>query len=95
MPNHFSGFVGSTFVIEFDAVRQKFVGWTPDAPNDGFQIDGGKGYIVHVPEKRNLIFVGASWTNPIQTAAAPSIPSIPTYKRYLGIYYKWKVEGNT
>ena len=88
-----SGLVGSTFVIEFDAVRQKFVGWTPDASNDGFQIDGGKGYIVHVPEKRNLIFVGASWTNPIQTAAAPSIPSIPTYKDTWAFIISGKLKG--
>ena len=75
-----AGLVGSTYVIELDAVRQKFVGWTPNAPNDGFQIDGGKGYIVHVPGQRSLIFVGASWTNPHETAAAPHISSIPTYK---------------
>ncbi|RKU30769.1 hypothetical protein C6497_03570 [Candidatus Poribacteria bacterium] len=74
-----AGMVGSTYVIELDAVRQKFVGWTPNAPNDGFQIDGGKGYIVHVPERRSLIFVGASWTNPFQAAAAPHISSFPTY----------------
>jgi len=74
-----AGLVGSTYVIELDAVRQKFVGWTPNAPNEGFQIDGGKGYIVHVPGQRSLIFVGASWTNPHETAAAPHISSIPTY----------------
>ena len=89
----FAGLVGSTYVIELDAVRQKFVGWTPNAPNEGFQIDGGKGYIVHVPEKRSLIFVGASWSNPLQRAAAPHIPSIPTYNDTWAFMVSGKLNG--
>lgn len=88
-----AGLVGSTFVIELDAVSQKFVGWTPNAPNEGFQIDGGKGYIVNVPKKRNFISVGASWINPIQTAAAPYTPSIPTYKDTWAFMVSGKLKG--
>ena len=88
-----AGFVGSTFVIKLDAVGQKFVGWTPSAPNDGFQIDGGKGYIVNVPKKRNLISVGASWTNPIQTAAAPYTSSIHTYKDTWAFMVSGRLKG--
>lgn len=88
-----AGLVGSTFVIELDAVSQKFVGWTPNSPNEGFQIHGGKGYIVNVPKKRNLISVGASWTNPIQTAAAPNAPSIPTYKDTWAFLVSGKLNG--
>ena len=63
---------GATTIIQMDAVNQRFVAWTPDAPNDGFAIEGGKGYIVNVPAARNFAFVGAPWTDPTEAAAAPS-----------------------
>ena len=68
---------GATTIIRFDAPNQKFVAWTPDAPNEGFSIEGGHGYIVNVPETRNFAFVGAPWTDPVPettevSAAAPS-----------------------
>ncbi len=40
--------VGATAVITLDAVNQRFVGWTPEAPDDGFAIEGAKGYIVNL-----------------------------------------------
>ena len=43
-------------------------------PDDGFPIEGGKGYIVNVPESRSFAFVGAPWTE--QTRAAASPPAI-------------------
>ena len=65
---------GATTVIALDAEKQEFVGWTPDAPDDGFPIEGGKGYIVNVPETRQFAFVGSQWTNETEdAAAAPSI----------------------
>ena len=65
---------GATTVIALDAKRQEFVGWTPSAPNDGFSIEGGKGYIVNVPEARQFAFVGSEWTNQTEdAAAAPAI----------------------
>ena len=63
---------GATTVITLDTESQKFVAWTPSAPDDGFPIEGGKGYIVNVPETRNFAFVGGAWTNQIEAAAAPS-----------------------
>ena len=63
---------GATTIITLDAANQKFVAWTPGAPDDGFPIEGGKGYIVNVPENRNFAFVGAPWKDQ-QTEAAPSI----------------------
>ena len=68
--------IGATTVITLDAVNQRFVAWTPSAPDDGFPIEGGKGYIVNVPETRNFAFVGSRWTNQTEAAAAP--PAIPT-----------------
>ena len=50
---------GATTVITLDTANQQFVGWTPSAPDDGFPIEGGKGYIVNVPETREFAFVGS------------------------------------
>ena len=70
----FAALTGATTVITLDTATQGFVAWTPSAPNDGFPIKGGKGYIVNVPEVRNFAFVGAPWTDPTEetAAAAPS-----------------------
>ena len=65
----------STTVIMFDEVNQQFVGWTPDAPDDGFPIEGGKGYIVNLLQSRQVAFVGAAWTTQRHVAAAPSVIS--------------------
>ena len=62
---------GGTAVVTLDASKQKFVAWTPNAPDDGFPIEGAKGYIVNVPQARNIVFTGAKWTNQVQVAAAP------------------------
>ena len=69
-----SGLTGATTVITLDSANQLFVGWTPDAPNDGFPIEGGKGYIVNVPEAREFAFAGAPWTD--ETRAAPPAVSV-------------------
>ena len=69
-----AGLTGATTVITLDTTNQQFVGWTPDAPDDGFAIEGGQGYIVNVPQAREFAFVGAPWTNQMEnTAAAPAI----------------------
>ena len=73
-----AGLTGATTVITIDAANQQFVGWTPDAPDDGFPIEGGKGYIVNVPETRQFAFVGSQWTNQTEdAAAAPSVSVDP------------------
>ena len=65
---------GATTVITLDAANQQFVGWTPDAPDDGFAIEGGQGYIVNVTKARQFAFVGAPWSTQTEdTAAAPAI----------------------
>ena len=66
---------GATTIITLDTATQAFIAWTPSAPDDGFPIEGGKGYIVNVPETRSFAFVGAPWTDPTEAtaAAAPTI----------------------
>ncbi len=65
--------VGSTIVIQLDEKTQRFVGFTLDAPDDGFPVEGGKGYIVNMPEARQVAFVGAAWTNQPPVEAAPPL----------------------
>ncbi len=65
-----AGIAGANVVITLDTATQDFVAWTPGAPDDGFPIEGGKGYIVNVPETRNFAFVGAPWMNQTEAAAA-------------------------
>ena len=67
----FAGLTGSTMVITLDADNQHFIGWTPHAPNDGFMIEGGQGYIVNLTTDRDVAFVGAEWRNESEPAAAP------------------------
>lgn len=62
----------ATTVITLDAANQVFLAWTPNAPDDGFPIEGAKGYIVNLPEARDIVFTGTKWTNQTQVAAAPS-----------------------
>ncbi len=70
-----AGIAGATMVITLDADSQRFIGWTPSAPDDGFPIEGGQGYIVNVPQTRNFAFVGSHWTNQKEnTTSAPAIP---------------------
>ena len=67
---------GATTIIRLDAANQRFVGWTPNAPDDGFQIQGGQGYIVNVPQDRNFAFVGSRWVERSEVAAAPAIAKV-------------------
>ena len=67
-----AGITGSTMVIALDAESQQFIGWTPNAPDDGFAVEGGQGYIVNVQQDRNFAFVGAPWMDQTADAAAPS-----------------------
>jgi hypothetical protein len=73
--------LGATVVIKLDEETGKFVGFTPAAPDDGFAIEGGKGYIVNVPDGGVVAFTGAAWTNdpPVEmeeVAAAPPVAPI-------------------
>jgi hypothetical protein len=65
--------LSATTVITLDEARQRFIGFTLDAPDDGFAIEGGKGYIVNVPEAKAIAFTGAAWTNQPPVEAAPTL----------------------
>ena len=63
--------IGATTVIALDTTNQQFIAWTPNAPTDGFPIEGAKGYIVNLPKRRDVVFTGTAWTDQIEVAAAP------------------------
>ena len=86
-----AGIAGATVVIALDAENQSFIGWTPSAPNDGFPIEGGQGYIVNVPETRNFAFVGSQWTNQAEDAAAA--PTISKAKETWAFVISGKLDG--
>ncbi|MBM3240378.1 T9SS type A sorting domain-containing protein [Candidatus Poribacteria bacterium] len=71
----FADMLSATVVIKLDEARQRFVGFTLDAPDDGFDIEGGKGYIVNVKEGKTVAFTGATWTNKPPVEAAPTLVS--------------------
>ena len=72
-----AGITGANVVITLNTTTQHFVAWTPSAPDNGFPIEGGKGYIVNVSAPRNFAFVGSQWTNQTEAAAAAP-PAIST-----------------
>ena len=87
-----AGIAGATTVITLDAASQKFIAWTPSAPDDGFSIEGGKGYIVNVPQTRNFAFVGAPWTDP--TVEAPAAPALTEDRRVTQEAWAFVVSGH-
>ncbi|MDE0554299.1 MAG: T9SS type A sorting domain-containing protein, partial [Candidatus Poribacteria bacterium] len=72
---------GATTVITLDPATQQFVAWTPNAPDDGFPIEGAKGYIANLPEARDVVFTGSGWTHQKQVAAAP-LATITPYQTW-------------
>jgi hypothetical protein len=66
-------YLSATVVIKLDEARQRFVGFTLDAPDDGFAVEGGKGYIVNMPESKVVAFTGTAWTNQPPVEASPSL----------------------
>ena len=67
--------LGATVVIKLDESTQRFVGFTVDQGSDGFEIEGGKGYIVNVQEAKDATFTGTMWTDEAPTAAPTIVES--------------------
>ncbi len=63
--------ISATMVIKYDETLRRFVGFSSSGPDDGFPIEGGKGYIVNVPKGGTFAFSGAPWTNQPPVSAAP------------------------
>jgi predicted ester cyclase len=65
--------IGATVVIKYDEELHRFVGFGLNAPGPGFPVEGGKGYIVNVPEGGAVTFTGAAWANEPAAEAAPPL----------------------
>ena len=63
--------LSSTMLIQYNTHTGSFEGFTADAPGNGFDIKGGQGYIVNVPQAQAFTFTGGAWTHPA-SAAAPA-----------------------
>lgn len=55
--------LGATLVAAFDDRTQRFVAFAPGDSGDGFPIEGGKGYVVRMPDARQVWITGAPWSN--------------------------------
>ncbi len=69
--------IGATIAIELDSKRQSFRGFTASDAGQGFSIEGGKGYIVNVPQAKAVTFVGSPWRNtpPVEAAPPSDVPT--------------------
>ena len=85
---------GATTVVTLDASKQKFVAWTPNAPDDGFPIEGAKGYILNVPQARDIVFTGTKWTNQIAVTAAPAVTHYETWAFVVSGYLRGRQHVN-
>ncbi|MCG9128070.1 T9SS type A sorting domain-containing protein [Candidatus Poribacteria bacterium] len=90
-----AGITGSTMVIALDAKSQSFIGWTPNAPNDGFPVEGGQGYIVNVPKPRNFAFTGSRWTTPSEDAASPAVNPLQFSQETWAFVVSGKLDGKS
>jgi hypothetical protein len=63
--------LGATVIIRYDEANQRFAGFTPKAPGDGFPIEAGKGYIINVLEPTEVELLGTIWGNVFLPEAAP------------------------
>ena len=64
--------LSSTMLIQYNTQTRRYEGFTADAPDNGFEIRGGHGYIVNVPQAQSFTFTGGAWADPASTAAAPT-----------------------
>ncbi len=85
---------GATTVITLDTENQAFIAWTPNAPDDGFPIEGAKGYILNLPQSRAIVFTGTAWTNQTQAPTAPALtPMIRGDRRVVQEAWAFVVSG--
>jgi hypothetical protein len=66
--------LAATVVIRYNEATRRYVGFTPQAPDDGFDIEAGEGYIVNVLKPTEVEFMGTIWGNvALHEFAAPPV----------------------
>ena len=70
----------ATTIIQLDTVNQRFLSYTIVDGNNGFSIDGAKGYIVNTPTGGVVTFTGSAWNNQLEPEPAPEpvVEEMPT-----------------
>ena len=63
--------LSATVLVQYNIQTGRFEGFTAEAPDNGFEIKGGHGYIANVPQAQTFTFTGAMWTNRSSAPAAP------------------------
>ncbi|MDE0428089.1 MAG: T9SS type A sorting domain-containing protein [Candidatus Poribacteria bacterium] len=69
--------LGATAIIQLDAAKQDFLGYTIADEDNGFSIDGGKGYIVNTPTGGTVKFTGSAWDNQPEPEPEPVVEEMP------------------
>lgn len=73
----FSELLGATVIIRHDSASQAYIAYVAaDATttDEGFAIEGGRGYIVNTPTTTTITFIGTAWSNqPLGAAPTPHI----------------------
>ncbi len=93
--------LNSTVVIKLDADSQRFVGYVVVEEDDGFAIEGGKGYIVNTPVGGTVTFIGTAWSDApaempmAEAAAAPKIANSSAWAFIVTSNLQEKVSGAT
>ena len=75
----FSEFLDSTIIIKHDSTLQTYVAYVAvDDTDEGFAIEGGRGYIVNTPTPKAINFIGTAWSNQPRTVTIHRAPSLST-----------------
>ncbi len=69
----FAEAIEATVVINYDTEAKVFSAFVPAMEGDGFNIEGGQGYIVNRMTDGVVTFVGAAWQNEPSVEAAPPL----------------------
>ena len=93
-----TGRVGATVVIQLDAKTEKLIAYTVADNDDGFSIEGGKGYIVNTPKGGTVKFTGSAWDNQSDSKepvveAAPAGPALFTFKSAWAFIVRSDIHG--
>ncbi len=77
----FSELLSATVVIRHDSTSQEYIAYVAvddTVTDEGFAIEGGRGYIVNTPTATAITFIGTAWSNqPVSTIGSPSL-HLPT-----------------
>lgn len=69
----FSDLLNATLVVRYDSPSQEYIAYVAaDDTDEGFTIEGGRGYIVNTPDPTTVDFIGTAWSNQPASVSAPS-----------------------